>query len=202
MRCRHARPADVNTAAECSPGTVIMSEKYDIDEEEAELFRASVGKVRPLTRSRVEQRPQPPAPRARFRRQDEAEVLRATLEDAPEVEVEPGEQLFYARAGVQHKITRKLRRGQYAVQQALDLHGMTVAAAREATAQFIRDCVANDVRCVRIIHGKGLRSAEATPAIKSRIGGWLARSNDVLAYASARPADGGAGALYVLLRKK
>ena len=179
-----------------------MSRKHEIDEDEAELFRASVGEVKPLTHVRVEQRPEPPAPRARFRRQDEAEVLRASLEDAPGIEVEPDEQMFYARAGVQHNITRKLRRGQYAVQRVLDLHGLTVEAARQATAQFISDCIGADIRCVRIIHGKGLRSPDATPAIKSRIGGWLARSNAVLAYASARPADGGAGALYVLLRKR
>ncbi len=179
-----------------------MSRKHDIDPDEAELFRSSVGKVRPLSHDRVERRPEPPAPQARFRRQEEADVLQASLEEVPGIDVEPDEQLFFARSGVQHKVSRKLRRGQYAVQRVLDLHGLTVAAARQATAQFINTCVAEDIRCVRIIHGKGLRSAEATPAIKSRIGGWLTRSNDVLAYASARPADGGAGALYVLLRKK
>lgn len=179
-----------------------MSRKHDIDDDEAALFRATVGEVRPLTTTRVEHRPQPPAPRARFRRQDEAEVLQASLEATPGLEVEPDEQMFYARPGVQHKVSRKLRRGQYAVQRVLDLHGLTVDAARRATAQFIADCVAADIRCVRIIHGKGLRSAESVPAIKSRVGGWLTRHNDVLAYASARPADGGAGALYVLLRKK
>ena len=179
-----------------------MKPEKPLGDDEAELFREAVGDVRPLAHDRVEPHLDPPPPRARSRRLDEAEVLHESLHgDFPDA-LQPGEELFYARPGVQHNVIRKLRRGQYALQAELDLHGLTVDEARREVARFVADCLDRNLRCVRVIHGKGMRSREAAPPIKSRIGGWLARRDDVLAFAPARRADGGSGALYLLLRKR
>ena len=174
-----------------------------ISDEDRALFREAVGPVRPIRSDRIGHRPPPPAPRPRFRERDEAEVLEALdsgdwhLED-----VETGEELLYARPGLQRSVLRKLRRGQYAITAEYDLHGHTVPEARQALARFLQQAVQRGHRCVRIIHGKGHGSRQRLPVLKSRIGGWLRQRQEVLAYVSARPADGGTGALYLLLRRK
>ncbi len=95
---------------------------------------------------------------------------------------------------------RRLRRGHYRVDGNLDLHGMNRARAQQAVAGVLADCAVRDRRCVRIVHGKGNGSPNSGPVLKRLLDGWLRRRRDVLAYCSARPADGGTGAVYVLLR--
>ncbi len=115
-------------------------------------------------------------------------------------EVQSEENLFFARAGIQQKVAKRLRRGEYPPEDELDLHGYTVNEARTALADFIDNCKKQYIRYVRIIHGKGFRSEDKIPVIKTHVAYWLPQHPDVLAFASCLAKDGGSGALYVLLR--
>ena len=169
-------------------------------DDERELFRAAVRDVRPLPQTKpAPARVRKPA-KAALRRADEARVLAESLAlDAADLGVETGEELDWRRAGVPESVMRRLRRGQYAQRDELDLHGMTQAEARLAVLAFISECVDRDLRCVRIIHGKGRGSGQRGPVLKSAVNRWLRRNDAVCAFCSARRADGGTGALYVLL---
>ena len=144
----------------------------------------------------------------RGRVDEEAEAL-ATLSDlisgAGAFDItETREYVEGSAAGVDPRLVRKLRRGEFAWQGHLDLHGMTVETARVAVEQFLTSAVRGGRRCVLIIHGRGLNSKDQMPVLKERLKTWLAHTRlagHVLAFASARPADGGVGALYVLLRR-
>ena len=166
------------------------------------LFRDMMRDTTPLRDdNRLHQRKAPPKPRARSLEQDEADVMASLLDH----EIDPesfatGDELEYRRPGVQDRVMRKLRKGQYSIQAELDLHGLTIAQAREELAVFLVHCQRQGLRCVRIIHGKGLRSGPRGPVLKGKVAGWLRQRNDVLAYCSARPVDGGHGALCVLFR--
>lgn len=170
--------------------------------EDRRLFREAMRDVRPLRHDKVMPEKPRPAPRPRQRIIDEGQVLRDMLSDCIEPwEQETGEELMFARNGLQHSVLRKLRRGQYAVGAELDLHGMTVAEARQALAEFLHASRFRDLRCVRIIHGKGNGSLHKQPILKGKVNHWLRQWDEVLAFASARPVDGGTGALYVLLKR-
>ncbi|MFA7592654.1 MAG: Smr/MutS family protein [Thiohalobacteraceae bacterium] len=173
-----------------------------ISPEDRELFQTAVGPVRQLHHDRVEPRlPRPPV-RATFRERDEGAVLRDSLSDAFDPDdYLTGEELWFARTGLQQRILKRLRRGQFAREAECDLHGLTVVEARQTLAAFLHDCLAQGWRCVRIIHGKGHGSQQRIPVLKGKVGGWLRQRDEVLAYCSARPVDGGTGALYVLLKK-
>lgn len=167
------------------------------------LFRDSVKGVKPLPQDRAAPYRRRTRPIPRQSLADDARVLEEMLvPDHDPAEIETGEELCYAREGVQHGLMRRLRRGQYAIAAELDLHGMTVVEARAALGQFLAACQATHKRCVRIIHGKGLSSPDRKPVLKSRVNAWLQHTDDVLAFCSARPSDGGTGAVYVLLRKR
>lgn len=164
------------------------------------LFRDTVGEVRPVSARRLHLEPPQPRPRARFRRLDEASVLGESLLAGPDhLEVESGEELNYLRSGVAPPVLRKLRRGGYAIQAEMDLHGMTSNEARLALRDFMAECLALDLRCVRIVHGKGLRSGERGPVLKGSVNRWLRQWKEVLAFCSAPRRDGGTGAIYVLI---
>lgn len=109
------------------------------------------------------------------------------------------ESLVFRRPGVRDQVLRRLKRGRYRIEDELDLHGLNLAAARDLVAEFIASNRANGRRCVRIIHGKGYRSGTRGPVLKSAVNDWLRRHPDVIAFASARPLDGGTGAVYALL---
>jgi DNA-nicking Smr family endonuclease len=164
-------------------------------------FRAAMADVTPLrTPERLHHRRPPPPPVARQTQLDEAAILRDML-DAPDPDShECGDTLSYRGDGLQDAAWRKLRRGQYHLQAELDLHGMNRDMAQRAIAQFLLRCEALDHRCVRIIHGKGNGSPNSGPVIKRLVDGWLRRRQQVIAFCSARPHDGGTGAVYVLLR--
>lgn len=164
------------------------------------MFRAAVRDVRPLRSpkpapERVQRRP-----RAASRRADEASVLADSLVlDAGELDVESGDELSWRRDGVPESTLRRLRRGQYAVRDELDLHGLTQDEARHALTAFLAEAGKQERHCVRIIHGKGLGSGQRGPVLKSAVNRWLRRHAVVRAFCSARRNDGGTGALYVLL---
>ena len=106
--------------------------------------------------------------------------------------------------GLDPRVARRLRRGDFAWQAHIDLHGLTAAEARETVDRFILESFRAGRRCVLLVHGRGLNSKDRTPVLKERLKGWLAHgriAKVVLAFTTARPHDGGAGALYVLLRR-
>lgn len=156
--------------------------------------------VRPLGQvKRAPERARRPA-RAASRRADEAKALAESLAfDAHDLDVESGDELGFRREGVPQSVLRRLRRGEYAVRDEIDLHGMTQDEARRALGAFLADAVLHRRRCVRIIHGKGLGSGHRGPVLKSAVNRWLRRHDAVKAFCSARRNDGGTGALYVLL---
>ncbi len=157
--------------------------------------------VRPLGQAkRAPERARRPA-RAASRRADEAQALAESLAfDAHDLDVESGDELGFRRDGVPESVLRRLRRGEYAVRDEIDLHGMTQDEARRALGAFLADSVLHRRRCVRIIHGKGLGSGHRGPVLKSAVNRWLRRHDAVKAFCSARRNDGGTGALYVLLQ--
>ena len=174
--------------------------KPKLNEDDAHLFREAVRDVKPLTPGApVPETPRPP-PRARFTRADRRAVLQESLEtDVGDPELASGEELVFARDGVQSGVLRKLRRGQYRVQAEIDLHGFRTDEAREALAEFLREAVKQGWRCVRVVHGKGLGSPGKTPVLKGKVHSWLVQKNEVLAFVQARGDEGGAGAVVVLL---
>jgi DNA-nicking Smr family endonuclease len=182
--------------------TLPGNDNPDPEAEDARLFREAVRDVRPLGKRAAAPRPPGARPRARFTRADRAAVLQESLDvAAADPEVIGGEALAFHRPEVQPAVLRKLRRGEYRVQREIDLHGLTVAEAKAALRQFLIGALEQRVRCVRIIHGKGLRSGHRGPVLKAAVSGVLRRTGAVLAYVSARQVDGGTGAVYVLLAK-
>lgn len=170
--------------------------------EDAELFRRSVGDVRRLSHGQVEPRLPRRLPIPEQSLAEERVVLaEMAAGEMDPAELETGEELIYRGAGLQERRFRKLRRGMFAVEAELDLHGMTTDAARDAVADFVTRARLAKKRCVRIIHGKGLRSRGGRPVIKSGLQRWLRQRKDVLGFCSARPVDGGTGALYVLIKR-
>jgi len=178
-----------------------MSKRNDqITEEDSELFRQAVGDVRPIRHNAADTNVPPPPAKARFRRQDDQEVIRQSMDGLPDEVLENGEQLRFARPGLRDDIIKRLRRGRIPVKDELDLHGLNWREARECVGLFIHQCRQEGFNCVRIIHGKGLRSGNDGPRLKTKLNSWLRKRDDVLAFCSARPDDGGTGAAYVLLR--
>ncbi len=169
---------------------------------DVQLFREAVRDVKPLPAGTpaTAGRPRPPLPVARFSRADRDAVLLESLDGrSGDPELASGDELVYHRAGVQTSVLKKLRRGQYRVQAEIDLHGLTVAEAKQALREFLGAALDRQLRCVRIIHGKGLRSGHRGPVLKGVVSSVLRRVKPVVAYVSARQVDGGTGAVYVLL---
>ena len=167
------------------------------------LFRRAVADAIPLPPSDRADLARPrPRPLARQRRADEQQVMVDSLADPWDWEaaVSTGEELFFSRPGVPTAALRKLRRGGWVIQGELDLHGHTGDEARIALAAFLNRCMAEDRRCVRIIHGKGHGSKNRLPVLKNKVRHWLMQREDVLAFCQARTVDGGAGAVIVLLK--
>lgn len=179
-----------------------MRKPFAIDPRDRELFRQAVGPVEPLHCDRIEPTQFHPSPIPRFTLADEQQVVADMVSDYFEpADLDTGEELYYRRQGVQQAVLRKLRRGQYQVGAVLDLHGLTVAAAKTALAVFLQRVRRDNLSCARIIHGKGNGSRHRGPVLKQKINHWLRQRDEVLAFCSARPMDGGTGAIYVLLRR-
>ncbi|MDQ3563306.1 MAG: Smr/MutS family protein [Pseudomonadota bacterium] len=170
--------------------------------EEITLFRDAVGEVKPIVHDSVfpeRPRPEPIAEQARL---ETLRVMQALLsDDYDSSDLETGEELLFLARGVRREVVRRLRRGDFSMQAQLDLHGMTVPLAKEALSKFLRSATMAGHRCVIIIHGKGHGSFQKQPVLKGKLNLWLQRRKDILAFSSARPADGGTGAVYVLLRR-
>jgi DNA-nicking Smr family endonuclease len=169
----------------------------------AEEFRSMVGTVTPLAiKQRVEhdRPPHPPIPRQRI--EDDQQVLIASVSDEFEIDtlLHTDAELSFRRPGIGPDVLRRLRRGEWVIQDHLDLHGARVDEARELLAGFLREAIKRGLRCVRVVHGKGLGSKDRQPVLKGKVRVWLAQREEVIAFCQARPAEGGSGALVVLLR--
>ena len=173
---------------------------------ELDDFRAAVGDVKPLPAPNLVEHPrEKPRPVPVKRLEDEHAVLEdlsrlahgydvAGLDD---MEIE--DDALFLRPGLPRDILRKLRRTHWVIQEHLDLHGLTSEEAALATGQFLAECRRGGIRCVRIVHGKGLRSRNREPVLKHRIRKLLMRRDDVLAFVEPRAREGGGGAVVVLL---
>jgi DNA-nicking Smr family endonuclease len=181
-----------------------MSKEDDEREpDEAELFRRAMRDVQPLKRPlRVPPVRRSPRPRAKFARAERAAVLQESIGSGIDLhDVQPGDELLFRRPGVPESVLRGLRRGRYRIESEIDLHGLTVSQAAAQLGEFLREARAHELRCGRVIHGKGLRSGARGPVLKNTVNALLRRANPVLAFASARPVAGGTGATLVLLAR-
>lgn len=177
--------------------------KDDLPGDDADLFRAAIGRVRELPAAPpAPQAPKPPAsPRMAARDDDDArsEFQRMLDERGP---LQGGDVLSYRRNEIAPRILRKLAKGEFAAQDELDLHHADAASAEAMLRAFLLDCRSAGAGCVRIVHGKGLRSRDGVPVLKSVVDRILRQRSDVLAFHSAPAAQGGSGAVLVLLRPR
>lgn len=169
---------------------------------EQDLFARAIGATQPLRRkAAVPLAPEPPAPIPVQHQLDEERVLRESLSDEFDVTtlLDADDAMSFRRPGIHTDVTRKLRAGEWSIQRQIDLHGMRSDEAREALGAFIRDAYKQGLRCVRVVHGKGLGSPGRQPVLKAKVQRWLIQKSETLAFVQAKPAEGGAGALLVLL---
>ena len=193
----------LDAAQEAARNDAELREKLAREERERNLFAQSVGPVAPLRRRihDLVDRPRPhPVPRQRER--DEAAVLLESISDEFDVEslLETDDALSFRRHDIGPEVVRKLRRGAWAIQAHLDLHGLRREAAREQLGAFLREADKHGLRCVRVVHGKGNGSPGRAPVLKGKVKGWLVQKSEVIAFTQAQASDGGHGALLVLLR--
>ena len=169
---------------------------------EQDLFARAIGATQPLRKAvAVQLTLEPPAPIPVQQQLDEQRVMRETMSDEFDVStlLDADDAMSFRRPGIGTEVTRKLRAGEWSIQRQLDLHGMRTEEAREALGSFIREAWKQGLRCVRVVHGKGLGSPGRQPVLKAKVQRWLIQKNETLAFVQAKPAEGGAGALLVLL---
>jgi len=179
----------------------IERERLARERRERDLFALTVGAVTRLREvASAPHRPKPPAT-ARQRERDEAAVMLEAISDEFDVEslLDTDDALSFRRADIGPEVVRKLRRGVWAIQAQLDLHGLRREEARERLNRFIFEARRGGLRCVRVIHGKGNGSPGREPVLKGKVKSWLVQKKDVIAFTQARASDGGNGALLVLL---
>ncbi len=167
------------------------------------LFREAVGDVRSVENDRIAP-PAPPqrVPTNRSGEADDRSVMDSLLAELSEADLlETGEHLAYTQPGVQRAVLRKLKSGRYSIQSEIDLHGLTLAEAKKELGEFIKAAQERRHLCIRVIHGKGRKTAESAPRLKPAVNQWLQRHKQVLAFCSARANDGATGAVYVLLKR-
>ena len=165
------------------------------------LFRSAVGETKPI-KQRDRDHSKPGEQRPRRKSQKDVPQLSLASQAESHAPAEPGaaDKLNFQRGSVSRKVMRDLRRGNYAITEEIDLHGMTSNEAHKALHDFIGHCVRRRLGCVRIVHGKGLGSGSRGPILKAGVDRWLRQWDEVLAYCSALDRDGGTGAVYVLLK--
>ena len=175
------------------------------DSDDRDEFRRALAGVKPLGRVRGQalHKPAPPPLPVQTRR-DERAALAESIAGPLSVDdmLDSGVELNFLRAGVSRQVLRRLRRGHWVVQDGLDLHGMNRVEAAEQVSAFVRAAAARGLRCVRIVHGKGLGSRNREPVLKGKLRAWLAPRDEVLAFCQAPAAEGGSGALLVLLKAR
>ena len=181
------------------------NQNNEISDEERQSFWDEVADVRPLeTEQRFEEVKVKPSPKPiHSQHYEELDELRDNNVLSDPVDIRDAivdDVLFFARAGIQQKVQKKLRRGELPIEEELDLHGYTVSEAKIAIQDFLYECKRQHIRYIRVIHGKGYRSDQKIPVLKTHVAYWLPQLNDVLAFSSAQARDGGTGAIYVILK--
>ena len=172
---------------------------------ESNLFKQAAGSVRPLTeKHRNPLKKEPAALPAMQYQRDQKAVLKESISDEFDVGtlLDADDLLSFRRPGIGTDVTRKLRRGDWTIQRQIDLHGLRRDEAREQLSFFIREAHKQGIRCVRVVHGKGLGSRNREPVLKGKLRRWLERRDEVLAYCQAPSHEGGSGALLVLLKAR
>jgi len=183
---------------QCVNAEEILSGKHT--DPDAEVFREAMRDVKPIkARPRATIPGRKPPAKARFTAADRAMVLVESLQGPLGEITDTGDEISFRRMGVQDGVMRKLKRGEYRVEEVCDLHGLRVDEAKSALREFLADALAHNLRCVRIIHGKGMNSGPRGPVIKTAVNMILRKTAPVLAFTSARRVDGGTGAINVLL---
>lgn len=177
----------------------------EISEEERRSFHDEVADVRPLVSEKrfeaVKNKPSPKPKHTQHYSESEQSNNDNMLSDPVDLrDANIDDVLFFARAGIQQKVQKKLRRGELPIEEELDLHGYTVNEAKIAIQDFFHECKRQHIRYIRIIHGKGYRSEQKIPVLKTHVAYWLPQHSDVLAFSSAQARDGGTGAIYVILK--
>lgn len=176
-----------------------MASKKTKDNNDLQLFKEQMQDVKPIKNDRVTHKTKVTA-RPKKTPQDDSATnndRRFSTEHVPDCEVI----LRFERPGIQKPVLKKLRQGKMPIEADLDLHGYTAEQARSAMIKFMDQCQHQQIRVACIVHGKGFGSSEKKPVIKPLVNKWLQEDNNVLAFSSAQPKDGGTGAVYVLLRK-
>lgn len=174
--------------------------KKTLTPEDRDLFRLAIGKVRPVDSDRLllnpdnKPKPYPKPPAINV----EADLIDSDTTDVEKVGLE--DSLGFIAPGLQNTVLKKLRRGFFGLDAQIDLHGLSSNEAKRQLLLFLHDCVETGCRCVHIVHGKGYRSADNHPVLKNNLNLWLRQHQDVQAFCSAPPKDGGTGAVFVLLR--
>lgn len=171
--------------------------------DDAELFRQAMSDATPLQHETRATKPRRVVAKARFARAEQRAVLQESLTaNYDDRDIHSEDNLRFHREAVGKRTMRQLTRGNIAVQDELDLHGMTATEAHAVLQDFISSACHRGLTCVRIVHGKGLGSGSRGPVLKRKVASLLRRWQPVLAYVSARQVDGGTGAVYVLLAKE
>jgi DNA-nicking Smr family endonuclease len=197
LRDRMQREQEAQTALAAQRAAQALREQQACN-----VFAEAVGPVQSLRdKGRAEVPRQRPDPHPHQRERDEREAMREALSDEVDIEslLLTDDGLSFRRPGIGADVPVRLRRGQWALQGELDLHGLTREEARERLASFLREAHRRGQRCVRVVHGKGNGSPGRQPVLKDKVQRWLAQRGEVIAFAQASGAQGGAGALLVLL---
>ena len=173
--------------------------------DDADIFKQAVKDVKPLKikslKAEVQSKKPKPKPIAHKLIEDEQKVLRDSLSDEFFDNIESGEALSYLKKNHSPDILRKLKKGYWVIQKSIDLHGLISEEAKIYIVNFIAECKKRKIRCIKIIHGKGLRSANKEPVLRNKVKNWLAQKDEVIAYVEAPRHDGGSGAVIVLLKE-
>lgn len=174
--------------------------KKNLTPEDSDLFRITIGKVHAVKSDKVLlTEDSKPKPFPKSQAVDIEERLSGIVEfDVEKVGLE--DPLSFMAPGLQHNVLKKLRKGQFGLDAEIDLHGLNSNEAKRQLLHFLHDCVEDGCRCVHIVHGKGYRSADNHPVLKNNLNVWLRQHQDVQAFCSAPPKDGGTGAVFVLLQ--
>lgn len=171
-------------------------------EQDFSSFQEATKGVKPMQNDRIDLYANPENTRPfKDKNHYDDDVSQAHISDEwQSTEVSGEEFIFFARPGLQLKAQKQLRQGKIIIDDHLDLHGLSINEARETLLEFINFAQKQQIRCIRLVHGKGYRSNAQKPVLKNKVNSWLRQHPEILAFSSAQPKDGGTGALYIIIK--